>query len=160
MKQKYLFLPVIAVSAALIACGEKKSSDDHDHSDHDHSQCEGHDHSDDEQGHGEKTDLGSFMIGDLEVTATQAHGTVAGGKEGHLVVKLPHKDDGATIIRAWIGTEDRTLSQVGKGVYAASSDDYDIHTMAPSTLPEDVKWWVEVEKPDGTKVVGSVAPKL
>ncbi|MGB0292694.1 MAG: hypothetical protein ACPGIA_08965 [Luteolibacter sp.] len=155
MKQKYLFLAVIALSAALIACGEKKSSDDHDHS-----QCGGCDHSDEDQGHGEKTDLGSFMIGDLEVTATQAHGTVAGGKEGHLVVKLPHKDDGATIIRAWIGTEDRTLSQVGKGVYAASSDDYDIHTMAPSTLPEDVKWWVEVEKTDGTKVVGSIAPKM
>lgn len=157
MKQKYLMLPVIAISAILAACGEKDPGHDQDHADQDHPQSEGdaHDHD-----HGEETDLGTFKVGELDVTAAQAHGALAAGKEGHLIINLPYKDDGASIVRAWIGTEDRTLSQVGKGIYAAGHGDYDIHTMAPSPLPEGVKWWVEVEKPDGTKVVGSVAPKL
>ena len=90
----------------------------------------------------------------------QGHGAVAGGKEGHLVVKLPYSDNGATIVRAWIGTEDRTQYFVGKGDYAASHDDYDIHAMAPDPLPADAMWWIEIEKPDGTKVVGSAKPML
>ncbi len=85
---------------------------------------------------------------------------IEAGKEGHLIIKLPYKDDGSTVVRAWIGTEDRTVSAVGKGEYAPSHNDYDIHTIAPTPLPADAKWWVEVEKPDGTKVVGSVAPKI
>jgi len=85
---------------------------------------------------------------------------VAAGQEGHIIIKLPYKDDGASIVRAWIGTEDRTLSAVGKGEYAPSHDDYDIHAVAPSPLPADVKWWVEVEKPDGSKLVGSIAPEM
>ena len=59
-------------------------------------------------------------------------------------------------MRAWIGTEDRLKSVVGKGTYAPSHDDYDIHAVAPDPLPENVMWWVEIQKPDGEKVVGSV----
>ncbi|MGA0901022.1 MAG: hypothetical protein ACO3SO_11530 [Luteolibacter sp.] len=163
MKQKHLMLPILAFSVGLIACGEKKSGHDHPHDDHDHPHGEGNvenreDHGDHD--HGEETELGSFKVGDLDIQAAQAHGSLAAGKEGHLVIKLPYKDGGSSIVRAWIGTEDRTLSQVGKGVYTPSHDDYDIHTMAPSPLPEGVKWWVEVQKPDGTKLVGSVTPKL
>ena len=33
-------------------------------------------------------------------------------------VKLPYNDKGATIVRAWIGTEDRLKSVAGKGEYA------------------------------------------
>lgn len=102
--------------------------------------------------------LGTVMIGDMEVELAQGHGNVAAGQEGHLVVKLPYNDQGATVVRAWIGTEDRTLSYIGKGEYAASHDDYDIHAMAPDPLPENAKWWIEIEKPDGTKVVGSAKP--
>jgi len=100
------------------------------------------------------------MVGDLEVELAQGHGKVSAGKEGHLVVKLPYSDDGATVVRAWIGTEDRALSRVGKGDYAPSHDDYDIHADAPDPLPEGVMWWIEVHKPDGTKLVGSAAPLL
>ena len=89
----------------------------------------------------------------MEVELAQGHGAVAAGVEGHLVVKLPYTDDGATVVRAWIGTEDRTLSKVGKGDYAPSHDDYDIHADAPDPLPEGVMWWIEVQKPDGTKLV-------
>lgn len=157
MKQIHLTLPVLAISAALIACGDKTSDHDHDHQ-HEHPHTDEGGHADHD--HGEQTDLGSFMAGDIEITATQAHGKIEAGKEGHLVIQLPYKDNGASIVRAWIGTEDRTLSEVGKGVYAASHGDYDIHTMAPAPLPEGVKWWVEVEKPDGSKFVGSVAPEM
>jgi len=32
--------------------------------------------------------------------------------------------------------------------------------MAPDPLPDGVMWWVEIEKPDGTKAIGSIAPKM
>ncbi len=102
--------------------------------------------------------LGAVMIGDMEVELAQGHGKVAAGKEGHLVVKLPYNDKGETVVRAWIGTEDRTLSVVGKGEYAPAHDDYDVHAVAPDPLPENVMWWVEIQKPDGAKVVGAAKP--
>ena len=166
MKQKYLTIPALALSALLVACGEKKTTatDDHGHPHkegeaHGEPQAEkkadeGHDHAHDE------VPLGKFKAGELEIEAAQGHGMVEAGKEGHLIIKLPYKDDGATVVRAWIGTEDRTLSAVGKGEYAPSHGDYDIHAVAPSPLPANVKWWVEVAKPDGTKLVGSIAPKM
>ncbi|MBX3742583.1 MAG: hypothetical protein KF712_16470 [Akkermansiaceae bacterium] len=112
----------------------------------------GHDH--------DEVSLGKFKAGDMEIEVSQGHGKVKAGKESHLVIKLPYKDKGATIVRAWLGTEDRTLSTVGKGAYTASHDDYDIHATAPDPLPKGTKWWVEIEKPDGTKVVGSIEPKM
>ncbi len=114
-----------------------------------------------EEGHAHAEDpLGTITIGDLEVELAQGHGVVVAGGEGHLVVKLPYSDSGSTTVRAWIGTKDRTLSYVGKGEYAPSHDDYDIHATAPDPLPENPMWWIEIEKPDGTKVVGSAKPIL
>lgn len=150
---------------------EKASHDGHAHAEttddgHEHYEGDGNDHSehahenDHGHGHGEETDLGTFAIGDMGVSVAQGHGAVGPGKEGYLVLKLPYGDKGATAVRAWIGTEDRTLSFVGKGVYAPSHDDYDIHAIAPKPLPQNVMWWIEIEKPDGTKVVGSVKPLL
>lgn len=104
--------------------------------------------------------LGTVEIGGLAVELAQGDGGVVAGKECHLVVKLPYSDSGATVVRAWIGTKDRTLSYVGKGEYAPSHGDYDVHATAPDPLPEDPMWWVEIEKPDGTKLVGSVKPIL
>jgi len=112
-----------------------------------------------EKDHGHAHDealLGMFDIDGITVEAKQGHGNVEAGKEGHLVIKLPYKDKGETVLRAWIGTEDRTMSATGKGEYAPSHDDYDIHAVAPKPLPKDAKWWLEIEKPDGTKVVGSI----
>ena len=160
-----MMIPVFALSALLVACGEKKTNtaDDHGHA---HQEGEAHPEpsaaakADEDHEHGEEVSLGKFKAGEMEIEAAQGHGMVAAGKEGHLIIKLPYKDNGATVVRAWIGTEDRTLSAVGKGEYAPSHDDYDIHAIAPNPLPADVKWWVEVEKPDGTKLVGSIAPKL
>lgn len=111
-----------------------------------------------ESGHHDEIDLESVDMGDMTVKFAQGHGLVEAGSEGHLVVKLPYNDNGATIVRAWLGTEDRTASFVGKGIYAAPHDDYDVHAIAPAPLPEHVMWWVEITKPDGTTVVGSVKP--
>lgn len=165
MKMKHTMIPILAVSVAFVACGERQTAaaDDHGHA---HAEGEGQEHAaaeaaaEGDHDHGKEVSLGSFMAGDLKVEAAQAHGTIEAGKEGHLVIKLPYRDDGATVVRAWIGTEDRTMSTVGKGEYAPSHDDYDIHAMAPSPLPADAKWWVEVEKPDGTTAIGSIAPKM
>ncbi|HRW55110.1 MAG TPA: hypothetical protein P5081_19740 [Phycisphaerae bacterium] len=137
----------------------KKSTDDaHKHADgstHDDHGDEGHageDHAHDE------VSIGKAKCGDLEIDLAQGHGKVEAGKEGHLVVKLPYNDKGATVVRAWIGTEDKTMSMVGKGEYAASHDDYDVHAVAPSPLPEKAMWWIEIKKPDGTVHVGSAKP--
>lgn len=123
------------------------------HDDHADSEgAEGHDHAHDE------VSLGTVEVGDMKVELAQGHGKIEAGKEGHLVVKLPYNDKGETIVRAWIGTNDRTMSQVGKGEYAPSHDDYDVHAVAPDPLPEDVMWWIEIQKPDGTKLVGLARP--
>lgn len=149
MKLKYI-IPAISLSTMLVSCGENH----------------GHDHgkqtaAEDDHGHGhDETSLGSFKIGETEVKASQGHGVVKAGKEGHLVIMLPYKDKGATVLRAWIGTEDRTMSAVGKGEYDAGHNSYNIHAIAPTPLPKGAKWWVEIEKPDGTKATGSVAAKM
>lgn len=157
MKAKYTLLSAIALSGLLVSCGDKEKTEstenkppakaapaaeeDGDHDDHDH---------------GEEAALGSHEIEGIKVEAAQGHGAVEAGKEGHLILKLPYNDNGETVVRVWIGTADKTLSAPGKGVYAPSHDDYDIHTMAPDPLPADTKWWVEISKPDGTKATGSI----
>lgn len=104
----------------------------------------------------DETPLGSVTIDGMVVHGAQGHGFVEPGKLGHLVIKLPYSDAGSTIVRAWIGTEDRHLSLVGMGDYAPSHDDFDIHAEAPDPLPSNARWWIEIEKPDGTKAVGSL----
>jgi len=163
---KTLTCLVLSLSVALwgAGCGESasdshaKDADTHTHEDgsthesHPEETAEAEDHAHDE------TPLESVTIGGMMIELAQGHGSVAAGQEGHLVVKLPHNDNGATIVRAWIGSEDPTLSHVGLGEYAPSHDDYDIHAIAPDQLSDDAKWWIEVEKPDGTRAVGSAIP--
>ena len=164
MKNKTTTITALALTAFLAGCGDSHQTADQDHGTetaeihgHDHATGEGHhDHGHDH----DEVPLGTFTAGDMQIEASQSHGNVEAGKEGHLVIKLPHNDAGATVVRAWIGTEDRTLSTVGRGEYAADHNDYDIHAMAPDPLPENTMWWVEVEKPDGTTAVGSIAPKM
>lgn len=180
MRQTFTILALLVVLTLVTGCeraaeqGAAKSAaakDIHEHADGtthaDHgdeaatADEHGHEHEGEmDHDHGEEVSLGTVSMGDMEVELAQGHGKVEAGKEGHLVVKLPYNDSGETIVRAWIGTEDRTMSLVGKGEYAPSHDDYDIHAMAPDPLPEDVLWWIEIEKPDGTKVVGSAKPLL
>lgn len=153
---------------ALGGCDDSRSEEQHSESADGHTHADGSrhdDHADDTHMGGEEhehaeTALDLATIGDMTVELAQGHGSVEAGKESHLVVKLPYNDNGATVVRAWIGTEDRTLSYVGKGEYASSNDDYDIHAMAPDPLPENTMWWIEIEKADGTKVVGSAKPIL
>ena len=156
---------VLATFSICILVGACGPADDHGHSHSapsgaaaaesaaDHDMEHGMDHEHDEVA------LGTFPIGEHAVALSQGHGAVEPGKESHLVIKLPFQDGGATVVRAWIGTQDRTLSLVGKADYAASHDDYDVHVTAPDTLSEGSAWWVEIERPDGTTAVGS-APYL
>lgn len=158
-------LAVFAVlGLALTGCGKSGSGDEHAHGQDTHTHADGATHTDhaaaapaEDHAHDE-TPLGTVTIDDMRVELAQGHGAVVAGKESHLVVKLPYNDGGATIVRAWIGAEDRTLSIVGKGEYATDHDDYDIHAIAPDPMPVNALWWIEIEKPDGTKVVGSAAP--
>ncbi|MFG0252078.1 MAG: hypothetical protein ACF8NJ_04305 [Phycisphaerales bacterium JB038] len=172
-KTTSVFALFAALSLTLTGCGESENgneqstgSDTPAHAEDTHVHADGTTHADhaedqpvDEMDHAhDEVALDPITIGDMTVELAQGHGSVAAGKEGHLVVKLPYSDNGATIVRAWIGTEDRTLSYVGRGDYAASHDDYDIHAIAPTPLPENAMWWIEIEKPDGTKLVGSATP--
>jgi len=155
-------MPAVALAACLLAgCGEADSGGSHTHADgtthasHDEPpqpSAADHGHAHDE------VDLEPVTIGGMGVELAQGHGAIAAGQEGHLVVKLPYNGGGQTIVRAWIGGDDRTLSYVGKGEYAPSHDDYDIHAMAPDPLPAEAMWWIEIEKPDGTRAVGSATP--
>lgn len=131
----------------------QKPQDGHDHP-HPHPHPEQNEANSESHEHDEVS-LGKFDIDGIMVEAAQGHGNVEPGKEGHLVIKLPYNDNGQTTVRAWIGGNDRTLSSVGKGDYAASHDDYDIHAVAPDPMPENAQWWVEIEKSDGVSHVGS-----
>lgn len=138
------------------ACGY----DGHEHGPDTHTHDEqdaGHEGEEEGHEHAEES-LGTVVIDGLEVELAQGHGGVVAGGEGHLVVKLPYSDSGSTIVRAWIGTQDRMLSYIGKGEYAPSHDDYDVHATAPDPLPEGSMWWVAIQRPDGSEVVGSVRP--
>lgn len=148
----------------LWACGaDGEHGNDHEHGDggHEHENEDAdHAHGDEVGGHehGEEVSLGTVGIGEHSVELAQGLGGVEAGKECQLVVKLPWSDGGQTVVRAWIGGEDRTLSFVGKGVYAPSHDDYDIVVTAPEALGAGALWRFEIAKPDGTKLLGSVAP--
>ena len=80
------------------------------------------------------------------------------GAEGHVRVKLPYSDQGSTIVRAWFGTEDRNAALVTKAEYSPDGDDYDVHLELADPLPEQGLWWIELEKPDGSKALGSIDP--
>jgi len=147
------------------ACSESSSNDGDSHSadsgSHAHDGITHDDHGAEEGSEDpahDETSLGTVSIDGMDVELAQGHGAVAPGKEGHLIVKLPYSDSGDSVVRAWIGTSDRTLSLVGKGEYALLDGVYNIHAMAPSPLPTDTMWWIEVEKSDGTKVLGSAKP--
>ena len=146
MKILTTIIPACAIFALLVGCGDSGK---------DPKPADGKKPAKEEEHEHEEIALGKFDIDGISVEALQGHGNVEAGKEGHLVIKLPYKDDGETVVRAWIGGDDRTLSSVGKGEYAPSHDDYDIHAIAPDPLADGSKWWLEIEKPDGTKAVGS-----
>ena len=82
------------------------------------------------------------------------------GAESHLVVQFEEPSGGSSTVRAWLGTQDRNASFVGKGEYDAAHKSYDIHATAPDPLPEGVMWWIEIEAPDGTKSLGNANPIL
>ena len=157
-------IPALAALGLLTACSDSAKedpapapADDHGHAHEDGKGDHAHEGEEAEHEHEhEEIALGTFDVGGISVEALQGHGNVEAGKEGHLVIKLSYKDDGATTVRAWIGSDDRTLSSTGKGEYAPSHDDYDIHAIAPDPLPAGAKWWLEIEKPDGTKAVGAI----
>lgn len=156
MKTIALFLTLAALALFVTGCGQSDTptpsgtaQHDNDHG-HDHDDDHDHDHEHDEHPLGTTTILG------MEIEGAQSHGAVEPGKLCHLVIKLPYNDGGETIVRAWIGTEDRDLYYVGRGDYAASHDDYDIHVEAPDPLPDDARWWIEIERPDGTRGTGSL----
>ncbi len=151
------------LAAVIIASGCDRSGDVHQEPAGTHTHADGTTHADhaesvpvaDAHGHDE-TPIGTVTIDGMEVHGSQGHGFVEPGKLSHLVVSLPYNDGGATIVRAWIGTADRQQYLVGMGDYAPSHDDFDIHAEAPDPLPPDARWWIEIEKPDGVKAVGSL----
>ncbi len=164
MKHTMDYLAAVGLAAVLSGCGESSPAEKPEGAGETQMSPaevppEKQEEGDGEHEHEEES-LGTIKMDGMDVKLAQGHGEVAPGKEGHLVVKLPYSDSGSTIVRAWIGTEDRTGSLVGKGTYAASHDDYDIHATAPTPLPENSMWWIEIEKPDGTKIVGSKKPLM
>lgn len=146
-----LIITLAALAAFTTGCGRTETRDIPTQTrDTQRDQAHDHDHDHDEY------PLGTMTILGMEIEGAQSHGAVEPGKLCHLVIKLPYNDGGQTIVRAWIGTEDRDLYYAGRGEYAASHDDYDIHVEAPDPLPTDARWWIEIERPDGTRGTGSL----
>ena len=161
--QQHSTIAALVLVPWIAGCSQEHTHDpDHDHS-HDTSEEElapaqadehGEDHEHDE------VSLGTSSVGGLTIELAQGHGVVVAGGDSQLVVKLPYTDQGSTSVRAWLGTEDRTMSFVGLGEYAPSHDDYDVHVSAPDPLPQSMLWWFEIERPDGSKLLGSASPLL
>ena len=159
MKQTSSLPTILALVASIAACGGADEDPGRGPGASPSSPAELQPGPEEDHAHAEDP-LGTVTVGDLSVELAQGHGAVVAGEEAHLVVKLPYSDGGSTIVRAWIGTGDRTLSYVGKGEYAPAHDDYDIHATAPDPLPDNPEWWIEIERPDGTRLVGSAQPIL
>jgi hypothetical protein len=107
-----------------------------------------------------KIELESITIAGMSIQLSQNHGTIGAGEEEHLIIQIDKGDTDVIGVRAWIGSEDRTLSYVGMGEYSVINDAYDIHTFAPEPLDENAMWWIEIEIPDGTKHLGSAKPVM
>ncbi|MEM1423900.1 MAG: hypothetical protein AAGH64_07835 [Planctomycetota bacterium] len=157
MKNAPLLFAGLSLSALLLSgCAERDDASDessahhHDH-DHDHGRDHAHGHH-----HHDEAPIGTAMIGEAEVEVAQSHGDLAPGKMLAIAVKLPDSQGGGVKVRAWVGTEDRSGSEVGEGEYAPSHDDYDVHVRTPDPLPEGAMWWIEVEYPDGRTELGSI----
>ena len=159
MRQSLRPLPTAALLSLIAACGGSEAEPDPGSASSPGESPPAEAAAEEDHEHAE-TALGTFEIGGLPIELAQGHGVVTAGKESHLVVKLPFNDGGSTVVRAWIGSADRTLSRVGKGEYAPSHDDYDVHATAPDPLPPGALWWVEIERPDGTILIGSAPPLL
>lgn len=107
--------------------------------------------------HGERP-MGSIQMENLTVGLMQGHGGLKAGATSHLQVKLPYTDGGATTVHAWLGGPQRPRASAGKGEFDAGRGVYDVHANAPAVITADTKWWIEVQRPDGTKVTGSATP--
>ena len=171
MKTLVSLFVTAALTTMLAGCGKAESGGDAGGGDT-HTHADGTTHSDDAHeapapaaapatgNEHDEVSIGTATLGDYEIELSQGHGVLQAGNESHLVVKLPYTDSGATMVRAWIGTDDRTLSTVGSGTYNADRDVYDIHAMAPDPLSADALWCIEIEKPDDeTMVIGSAKPR-
>ncbi|GJM38509.1 MAG: hypothetical protein DHS20C19_18760 [Acidimicrobiales bacterium] len=166
---KLILAPTAALAFALAGCSEQGADDghDHDHAGHshaddgdDHDHAEGDDHAHDE-GHDddhdhERVSLGTATLGDTELAAWQSHGQAEAGKELHLIVKPNDASDGATTVRAWIGTEDRLTAMVALGEYDADTGEYNLHATCPNPLSDDAQWWIEMQTPNGVRTIVSM----
>lgn len=181
---RILLIAGLAAALSVTGCEEQGGTHDTSTGEHGHADGDGHDHDgaghDGDEGTGHDGDgdghggddghadgdhddhdlapLGTVTVGDMEVEAFQGHGEAAAGKELHLVVKLAG-GDASSVVRAWIGTDDRYASVVALAEYSAEQGGYELHAVAPDPLPENASWWIEVEMPDGRTHVGSVAMK-
>ena len=143
----------LGLALSMNACTEQSSTpSSHSHGDETHSHAEESHAAEDLH---ESIPLGSINISDLRVELTQNHGVVDPGEEEHLIIKFTDGDQSTMTVRAWIGTEDKTRSFVGIGEYSADQGVFDIHTVAPDNLLPDAKWWIEIEKTDGSVHMGS-----
>lgn len=171
-RPSFTLLIVASLTLAIGACSDSSSEghrhahgeDTHSHEDsaspsagtHTHADGSTHDkHADGQEDMHQEIPLEEITIIGMNIQLTQNHGTVSAGEEEHLIVQIGNGDTDIVGVRAWIGSEDRTLSYVGKGEYSIINDAYDIHTMAPEPLDENAKWWIEIELPDGTRHTGS-----
>jgi ABC-type Zn2+ transport system substrate-binding protein/surface adhesin len=125
--------------------------DDGDDHGHTHDGDDSHDHSSDDaagHSHGQPSDLGTARTGEYEMHATQ-FGDVAAGGESSIEIHLMTLPEGVRALdvtmRIWIGTEAGAESLKSMAAYDADHELFHAHVDAPSPLPSESKWWVEVD---------------
>jgi hypothetical protein len=156
MKTPHFGLPTLLLTLCLTSgctvepggapAGDSSATHDHDH-DHDH------DHGTAVGDHGKETALGEIEIGGVLLDVRQ-YGELAGGTE--MAFGLDLRNGNVKSIRAWIGPRTGVGSMKGKAEDEGEGH-YHVHVTAPVLVQVDHQLWIEVESPEGTKSLGTLA---
>lgn len=161
-------------AGAAVNAADHDHDHDHDHAhddhDHDHDHAHDHDHGDafpddleppdlsppgsEHVLHSDERLIGDAPIARMDMYGVQALGPVRPGEPARLWVFLSRDDGGRTMVRAWIGTNRRADFDVVLGRYDAERGGHVIDTVAPDPLPPMAQWFVELQRPDGTRHTG------
>lgn len=98
---------------------------------------------------GTVTRLEPFPVGEFRVNAEYI-GEVS---DGHFNVRV--EGEGVQTVRAWIGDEAATDVVVTRAPW--EEDHYCAHMEMPGTIAADARFWVDIEKADGSRAKGSSA---
>lgn len=157
MRATTLFTLLLAMTLTVTGCGREDSapapatnespdqSQEHNHND-DH--ADGHGEGDGGHHSGPKHELGSEEVGDATVTVNQV-GEVEAGGPATFEIFIDGQDAEPAAVRAWVGNEQAIGSVKVRAV--ERPEFYDADLEVPAEMPEDSRFWVDIETEDGER---------